>query len=249
MATKGDIDSDLTLEVSGHAVTPDKFLRSIRSFFAILHEVTREVGGKPKAVEWLVSVKEGSNLIQVDPMPGYEPAVISVITDAVAAGISQVEDREARPLHFSEKALRNLRDLSGVVGKTEEDDTYVRVWVRKNAIDVTQKSSAHVSGLLASQHEDYGSIEGRLQTVTERGRLQFIVYERLWDRAIRCFMPDHLTADAMAAFGSRVEVYGLIRYRKDGQPVSIDVDEIDPFPSDTEIPSFRDVHGILRRVS
>lgn len=97
--------------------------------------------------------------------------------------------------------------------------------------------------------EDYGSIEGRLQTVTERGRLQFIVYERLWDRPVRCFIPDHLTEEAVAAFRTRVEVYGLIRYRKDGQPVSIDVDEIVGFPPDAEIPSFRDVHGILRQVS
>ena len=50
MATKGDIESDLTLEVGGHAITPDKFLRSVRSFFAILDEVTREVGGKPSVV-------------------------------------------------------------------------------------------------------------------------------------------------------------------------------------------------------
>ena len=237
------------MEVDGHAITPDKFLRSVRSFFAILNEVTREVGGKPSAVRWAVAVKHGSNLVQVSPQPGYDPAIISVVTDAVADGISQIEEREARPDHFSEKALRSLRDLSNVVGRTSNDDTTVRVWVRRNPIDVTAKAGANVIGLLASKYEDYGSIEGRLQTLTERGRLQFIVYERLWDMQARCYIPDNLVKVALSAFGSRVEVYGQIRYRKDGNPVSIDVDEIRAFPATENIPSFRDVHGILRRVS
>jgi hypothetical protein len=249
MATKGDIETDLTLEVSGHTVTTDKFLRSVRSFFVILTEVTREVGGKPKAVEWIVSVKGGSNLVQVVPQPGYDPAVINLVTDAVAAGIAQIEDNEVQPTNFNERALRGLRDLGGVVGRTDIDDTTVRVWVRRNPINVTHKAVANVTGLLASEHADYGSIEGRLQTVTERGRLQFIVYDRLWDKPIRCFIPDHLIDEAVAAFRGRVEVYGLIRYRKDGRPVSIEANEIVPFPPDAEIPSFREVYGILRRVS
>lgn len=249
MAIKSDIESDLTLEVDGHAITPDKFLRSVRSFFAILDEVTREVGGKPNAVRWSVTVKHGSNLVQVSPQPGYDPAIIGVVTEAVADGLSQIEERETRPAHFTEKALRSLRDLSSAVGRTDSDDTTVRVWVRRNPIDITAKAAANVSGLLGSDHKDYGSIEGLLQTLTERGRLQFIVYERLWDIQARCYIPDNLVEEALAAFGSRVEVYGQIRYRKDGRPVSIDVDEIREFPAMEDIPSFRDVHGILRRAS
>ena len=249
MAVKSDIESDLTLEVGGHAITPDKFLRSVRSFFVILGEVTREVGGKPSAIRWTVDVKHGSNLVQVSPQPGYDPAIISLVTEAVSDGISQIEERETRPPHFNERALRSLRDLSNVVGRTDSDDTTVRVWVRRDPIDVTAKAAANVIGLLASEHEDYGSIEGRLQTLTERGRLQFIVYERLWDKQARCYIPENLVEEALAAFGSRVEVYGLIRYRKDGKPVNIDVDEIRVFPEAEDIPSFREVHGILRRAS
>lgn len=249
VATKADIDTDLTLEIDGSNVTPEKFLRSVRTFFAILTEVTREVGGRPKAVEWRVNVKQGSNLVQVAPQPGFDPALINIVTSAVGNGISQLENIEARPDHFNERALKNLRELGSVVGRAERDDTIVKVWVRRDPIRVTEKSAANVSGILASEHEDYGSIEGRLQTVTERGRLQFIVYEQLWDKAIRCYMPDHLTEAAMGAFRARVEVYGLIRYRKDGQPISIFVDELVKFPPENEIPSFQDVHGILRQVS
>ncbi len=247
MAVRGDIDADLTLEISGHAVTPDKFLRSVRSFFAILTEVSKTVSDKP--VDWLVQVKKGSNLVGVMPRPGFDQAAVAVITDAVARGIAQVEGEASVPDFFNERALKSLRDLGRVTGASDHDDTVVNVWVRKEPVKVTQKAVAHVSDLLATEHEDHGSIEGRLQTVTERGRLQFIVYDSLWDRPIRCLIPEHLMKQAFDAFGQRVEVYGLVKYRKDGRPVSIDVEDIVAFPPRETIPSYRDVHGILRHQS
>jgi len=249
VAKASDIESDLTLEISGQAVTPDKFLRGVRSFFAILAEVTKQVAGKPTAIEWVVQVKEASNLIGLSYRPGFDPALASQVIDAVSAGITQLEDESAQPLYFNERAMRQLRDLGSVVGRSDDDDTVVRVWAKKQPIAVSYNAVANVNALLASEHSDYGSIEGRLQTVTERGRLQFVVYDPLWDEPIRCFVPEEQIQQAMNAFRARVEVYGLIRYRKDGKPVSIDVDEIVPFPAAAEIPSFRDVYGILRRAS
>lgn len=249
MARKGDIETDLTLEVDGKNITPEKFLRSVRSFFAILNEVTKVVADGGPGVEWVVQVKSGSNLVGVAPQRGFDPAIVARVTDAVSAGISQIENASARPAHFNERALRNLRDLGKVVGKSDHDDTKVRVWVRKAPIAVTHSSVANVTSLLASEHEDYGSIEGRLQTISERGRLQVVVYEPLWDESIRCFISDEMMSGAVTSFGHRVEIYGLIKYRKDGKPVSIDVEEIIPFPGSENIPSFMDVHGILRQAS
>jgi hypothetical protein len=52
--------------------------------------------------------------------------------------------------------------------------------------------------------------------------------------------------EAVRAFGRRVEVYGAVRYRADGVPVSITAEEIVPFPSSEDLPGFRSVRGILR---
>lgn len=246
MAQASDIDTDLTLEISGNNVTPEKFVRGVRSFFAILNEVTRQVAGRPNAVEWTVQVKDGSNLIGLSYRPGFDPALAGQIIDAVSAGIAKLEDETVRPDYFNERAIKSLRELGGVVGRTDDDDTAVKVWARRQPVPVSYSAVAHVNALLASEHSDYGSIEGRLQTVTERGRLQFLVYEPLWDEQVRCYIPDDLVDEAIQSFRHRVEVYGVIRYRKDGKPVSIEVDEIVPFPDPSDIPSFRDVHGLLR---
>lgn len=249
MAVKSDIKSDLTLEIDGHKVTPEKFLRSVRSFFSLLSEVTAQIAGTRDAVQWRVLVKEGSNLVGVDPVPGFNRAIVAKIIDAVAGGIAEIERQPTHPAFFSERAVRSAGELADLAGTTGDDDTTIRVWAKREPIPITHKAVAHVSALFASEHEDYGSIEGRLRTITEQGGLQFVVHERLWDQAIRCRIPERLVDLAMDNFRKRVEVYGLIRYRKDGRPISIQVDDIIAFPGDDEIPSFRDVHGILREAS
>lgn len=249
MAVKKDIKSDLTLEIDGNSVTPDKFIRSVRSFFAIVREVSAHVSGRETGVEWRVQVSEGSNLVSAIPSPGQNPAIVAEITRALSDGIGSLESRAARPRFFSERAISSLRELASVVGSTEKDDTSVRVWVRREPIKLTHKSVAHASELLNAAHEDHGSIEGRLRAVTDKGGIHFVVKEPVTGTEIRCFIPEHLTEVALANFRNRVEVYGLIKYRKDGRPVSMSVDDIVPFPPKEELPSYLDVRGILREAS
>lgn len=249
LATSRDIKSDLTLEINGKNVTPDKFIRSVRSFFSIVAEVTAKIAGKRRAIQWNVAVKEGSNLVGLSPAAGFDPSVVNRIMSAVSGGIAQLEDRAAQPTYFTERAVKSLRDLADVVGTTEIDDTTIKVWVRKEELKLSHKSVAHVAQLLASEHEDYGSVEGRLQTVTERGGFHFVIYQALWDDPVRCYVPERVSETALKSFGQRVEVYGKIKYRKDGRAQSIEADDIVAFPSKEQIPSFRDVHGILRKAS
>jgi hypothetical protein len=246
LATVKDIEADITLEIDGRDVTPDRFLKGVRSFFELLREVTRKVGGKRTAVNWNVQVRQGSNLVGVVPRPGYDPVMIALITDAMGTGISQIEDHGIEPQYFSEGALRSVRDLGTLIRKPERDDLKVRVWVKKNPLPVTAKAAAHVNELLMSEHEDHGSVEGKLQTVTERGGLQFVVYEPIWDKGIKCFIPEDMVDTAMKYFKVRVEVYGLVKYRKDGRPLSIVAESIEPLNQGRSIPSIREMRGILR---
>ena len=175
--------------------------------------------------------------------------MVAEILRAMSNGIGELEDRAARPKHFNERAIKSLRELADVVGKTTSDDTCIRVWVQKEPIKVTQKSAAHVAELLAAGHEDYGSIEGRLRAVTDKGGLHFVVKEALKNLEVRCFIPESLTDMALANFRNRVEVYGVIKYRKDGRAISIDVDDLVPFPPKESLPSYLDVRGILKVAS
>ena len=47
-------------------------------------------------------------------------------------------------------------------------------------------------------------------------------------------------------FRKRVEVSGIIHYRKNGMPISIEAEQIIALPDDSELPTAEDVRGILR---
>ncbi len=247
MAVSRDTLADLTLEIEGMGVTAGRFLRGVEAFFGLVSEVTKRVCVDRPRIEWLVQVRAGSNLVGVRAAPAYPaPQMIDAVLRIVRDGIETLEDRSEEPLHFSAPATKHLRNLGRIASTDEKDDTRVRVWVKQQRLDVTHKSVAHVAALLREVSTDYGSVEGRLQVASERRTLHFTVYEPVWDKPIWCDIPEEMLDDALKLFGKRIEVYGLIRYRRDGSPLSVKVEEIIPFPSQDKLPSAADVRGILK---
>jgi hypothetical protein len=62
---------------------------------------------------------------------------------------------------------------------------------------------------------------------------------------VRCYFPEELLPAVFDTFRKRVEVSSVIHYRKNGTPVSIEVEQILGLPDDSELPSAEDVRGIL----
>jgi len=116
LATKADIDAEITLELDGADLTPDRFQQAVRAFFGMLEEVTKSVcQGKPR-VEWRVQVKQSSNLIGVNPVPGFRPETVGLISSSVYSGIASLgEDRVEYPPHFHEEARRHAHELAKIV--------------------------------------------------------------------------------------------------------------------------------------
>lgn len=245
MAGPEQLESEMALEVSGGEVTPEKFLAGCRAFFGLVNVVsTEETGGK--RVGWVVQVHEGSNFVGLQPRPGYPTATIESIKRKVYTGVTTLETGGPIPENFPEPAIRYLQQLGSIVGRTTRDNTRIRVWIKHEPQPVSQKTAANAADLLGWKYQDYGSVEGVLQVVSAHRGLQFVIYEPLWNKPIRCYVGDDLIERALANFRRRVEVYGAVHYRKDGQPVSVEADEIIPFPSRGELPDFRQLRGVLR---
>lgn len=247
MATKADIDTDLTLEIDGRNVTPEKFQRGVQAFFALLREVTHAHAGPDQFVRWTVQVKSGSNLIGVAPSQfTVAPPVLDAIYESVREGIESIEDSSEEPKGLPETALRHVRELASIVGADEADDTRVRVWAKRQPILVTHKSVAHVALLLNEAYEDFGTIEGRIQVISDQGALHVFVTELVCNRRIRCYFDEEMLPQFMAAFRKRVEVAGRIRYRRDGVSLSIVAKVLTLFPPTEALPTFREMRGIFR---
>lgn len=247
MATVEDIPTDLALEIAGSQITPERFLRAVRAFFGLVQEVTAKIAGDEGRVEWAVKVNDGSAIVGVDPSYfTVSPTTLDAIRTNVLRGLESLDADSLTPFDMPEGAVKYARDLANIVGTDDDDDTRVRVWVNKKPKPLTHKIVANAIEILKAAYEDYGSIEGRLQVVSEEGKLHCNVRDPVTGRAIRCIIPETMLPEAFSAFRKRVEASGKIRYRKDGTPTSIKVESLFVFPDPKNLPSFRETRGILK---
>lgn len=96
-------------------------------------------------------------------------------------------------------------------------------------------------------YRDCGTIEGYLEAIQDKnGTLQLRVRDAPLRQLVTCYIPDEMLSDVFALFRKRVEVTGLIHYRRNGIPISIEVGHFEPLPDDSELPTADDVLGLLK---
>jgi len=68
----------------------------------------------------------------------------------------------------------------------------------------------------------YGTVRGRIETLSRRRGLRFTLYDQLWDRAVSCYIQPAAEEELRNAWGRLVDVTGLVTtdLRSD-RPVSI----------------------------
>lgn len=134
VATPTDIDADLTFEIDGSAVTPERFQRTLTTFFDLLSEVTKAVAPEGERVEWRVQVKRGSNLVGIIPGQGVPPVLAANVRKAIVSGLERLEREPIEPPAFTERALTSVRRLASGLGTREDDDTIINVWGQQAAV-------------------------------------------------------------------------------------------------------------------
>lgn len=234
------------IEISGPKIKSDKFVRAVSDFIDMVGDVAAQVSKNRNAVSWIISVEAGSARIFAEPEVTDEEYVEFVprIIKAVENGAVSLESGSETPEFFSESSLEKMRDLASIVdGKRHEIDT-VKIIVNGSTVNVSHHTYANVEDILGPKTSALGSVEGRLEMITLRGSYM-AVYDDLTDRRIRCYFTDQMLEEIKIALGKRVSVYGIVSYRRDGEPVSVRVQEFKVLTRDG-LPTFEDVKGILK---
>lgn len=236
----------LTLKLDGQHITAERFLKAVSSFFALINDVSEAVTSERGAFRWVVKVESGSAVVHFMPEPkradaAYAPVSMRAIND----GFAVLEARSERPRYWSDNALRKAKELAEVLDPENGALDHVSVRADHKAQNVTAKLRAHVDALIGSDYRSLGTIEGRLRALTEAGGVHFVVQDPVTHNDIRCYFEEADAEEYMRAWRKRVAVYGEIRYRKDGTPVSIAVQEFRVLREADELPKAKDVRGIL----
>ena len=248
-ATPNIIPSDLTLEI-GDDPSPEHFLAAVQAFFGYVTEIGEQVAPDDEVPRWVVRVREGSNLLALEPADHRTPWHASVLVQAGERYLTLVEDGIPAS-KLSEAAIGHLNTLSNLASGPRGKPTYLRLWVQRKPIEIDATVAAKVREEETLGYKDFGTIEGRLVAVQEgnRGGLQFRVKDSLMKQTVRCYLTEEQLEEAFKHFRQRVEISGVISYRRDGTPTSIRVERIERLPDDSELPTAEDVRGILRNTA
>lgn len=247
-ATPDQIPTDLTLEI-GENLPPERFMAVARAFFGYVQEISYSLTPDTEPVRWIVRVREGSALLAVDPSPSVPQEIVHRIYARAEQGIRHLIDRNIDDAGLSEPALKYLRTLSEMTeaGPNKAAPVPIRIWVQKRPISLDPTIASTIREEWRADYNDYGTIEGRLESIQESyGTLQFYIRDVMLRQRVRCYFPEELLIAVFEMFRKRVEVSGVIHYRKNGTPVSIEVEQIFGLPDDSELPTAEDVRGILR---
>ncbi len=244
MAAPTDIEADLTLEMSGSEVTPERFQRATSAFFDLIGEVGKGVALQGERLDWRVQVKQGSNLVGALPGPGLSLATATGTRRIIVAGLETLRSFVAEPAGFTDRAMMILRRLVGTLPAQDDEDFSVAIWGQRVAVPITRAIADNVKEFLGEAYTDHGSVEGHLRTVSEADGFRIVLYEPLFGRSVRCDVPEELMPSALELFGRRVEVFGAISYRRDGAVARVRADELVPFPDSAKLPTHEQVRGI-----
>jgi hypothetical protein len=238
----------LTLEI-GENLSPERFMAAARAFFGYVEEISRTLTPDDRPLRWIVRVREGSALLAVDPAVATPPEVAHAIYSRAERGIRHLIERDIEDSGLPEPALRHLRTLSEMTeaGPNKAPPVPIRIWIEKKPITFEPAIASVIREEGRADYNDYGTIEGRLETIQESyGTLQFYLRDAMLRQKVRCYFPEELLPEIFDNFRKRVEVSGIIHYRKNGTPISIEAEQIIGLPDDSELPTAEDVRGILR---
>jgi hypothetical protein len=238
-----EITTDITLELDEEVISIADFQKASDSFLGLVKEISKQVSGhKVDAEDWSVKVYSGSAGIGV---LGSNSNLYSDNTrEIIVSGIRSLADG-IRPGEFTDKAIEHAKSLASLFKKSKVDPN-VRIWSKtEESVRMERRIATSADCLLAAAYEEDGAVDGILEKLDGHGKLQFVIYDLIDDRSVKCEINDNLLQQALLNFQKRVEVIGTVKYRKDGMPVGVKASRIINFPDKSEIPNLSQFRALL----
>lgn len=238
------ITTDITLEIDEEVISIADFQKATDNFINLVKEVSKQVSGqKTEPADWSVKVYSGS--IGVGVLADHTNHYSDAVREIMVSGLRTLAEGK-RPGEFTDKAIEYAKSLASLFKKTKLEPN-VRIWSKtQESVLIERRIAATAENLLAAAYEAEGAVDGILEKVDGHGKLQFVIYDLMDERAVKCEINEKLLQQALLSFQKRVEVIGTVRYRKDGMPVAIKAERIVNFPEISEIPSLVQMRELLR---
>lgn len=205
-----------TLYLEGQ-VSLASYAQALSNFHRLLQALSSEVGDG-SSVTWAVDALEGGSTLTTVRASDLDDAAIAPILIAFETVGRSLAARTLPP--FSPAVTQPANDL---VQLLTQDVRSLRFETESEEFVVD--GGFAVAGDPVSQGlrptAAYGAIEGRIQTLSNRGSLRFTLYDVLEDRAVSCYLSESQTDDLRGLWGQRAVVEGWVRRDATGRPITV----------------------------
>lgn len=204
--------NSLTLKLQGD-VPLAEFAKAMGHFSVLVEELTGEVGGTSE-IEWEIArLEAGSATAVIISKSPYEDVIEKVVRAYEVIGNAIQSNK---PIPYSEKVSKEARSIAGLLnGKIKSVE-----FVTENSSSVIDKPIFFDEQI--PREYSLGSVSGMVETLSKRGKMRFVLYDSLFDRAVNCYLRAGQENLMLDAWDKRVFVAGHI-YRDPitGRPTDI----------------------------
>jgi hypothetical protein len=205
-------NDSITYSLSGE-VSLDVFASAVKDLAVLVDALSVEIAGQDRP-EWIVQYLDAGSATMTFAAQGVEEETVEKIVRGYATVGRSLEAGEAIP--YSQKVESAARRLTGVLNGTV---TAVRFETPEVTATIVSPS-AHMEAQRNLQA--YGAVEGRVQTLTSRGGLSFVIYDSVFGKAVRCYLEPGGEELMRGAWDRRAAVEGWVtRDPVSGRPLSI----------------------------
>jgi len=194
----------LTLTLEGD-VPLDLFVEALKRWHTLIADLSAEIAQDTK-IEWVVEYLEAGSATAIVRGEAETTEPVERVTRGYATVFRSLQD--GTPIPYSAKVAADSYDLTGVLnGKI----TALHLATPEESALIV--SPSHMAGEASTAPDtlvSYGAIEGRIQTLTERGELRFSLFDSVFDHGIRCYLQENQRDMMRDAWGHRAIVEGRI---------------------------------------
>ncbi|RMG82665.1 MAG: hypothetical protein D6712_14270 [Chloroflexi bacterium] len=227
------IDGDIQLH---------QFSTAINDFKGLLEQLVVETVPEEKIVWRLADLQFSSAIMILEPQSPKTEATRVVIEAFEAVARFLTDNRN--PFQFSAALKKQAQKLANFTRESGIEGMRFSVNQRDYILQPLDLSTPMPEIVVS-----WGTLKGRMQSISSRRQLRITVYDALFDKAVICYLTEDWRHKLPQLWDKDVIVSGKVTRRRDtGQPVSVrQITDIQPV-ADFQSGDYKQARGALVRV-
>lgn len=233
-------DTTLEFALEGE-VTLEQFSGAVSHFYELLRQLAQAVA-PDTPVQWdLEDLQYGSAVVAVSGRADSKEPILRIVSGFEDVGLAL---QRHEPIAFPPRVSREAIALINLIGDGDSIRS-VRLATARTEVIIYGVFDAQKIGS-AKPLVSFGTVKGRVQSISSRRSLRFTIYDAVFDKSVSCYIQEDQRDILTDIWDKVVFVSGRVTRQPDsGQPVSIrEITSIDFVPT-VEPGNYRKARGIL----